>query len=340
MILHHKAITKDIKDIKTDAAAGQYLSAGKVAADLVKIVLGPVDVDPSTKLMTQVANGIDCTSDADKAAWAAVSPAFGTDVGACAGLGTQYKCTSIFKMNGPCVAKCMAKTQKFSDSCSTAFGDLAVCGFKNCKSACITGDPNSKSCVTCNEQKCDPAFHASTGFEITCKYDQGCNGSTKASLPPITPKSVPLFVAGLLDGFVVENDLTEIEKCYDGGHGLEGDLAKALKAAETEDWATVIEDLQAFASKLPAELKTCENLATDVLALEAWAKIFTDKTKLEETIAKNLLMHKTKITSDITSIKSDWTAEKYFGAGKIAGDLLNLTVGPVHPAHINLAALQ
>jgi len=304
MILHHKAITKDIKDIKTDAAAGQYLSAGKVAADLVKIVLGPVDVDPSTKLMTQVANGIDCTSDADKAAWAAVSPAFGTDVGACAGLGTQYKCTSIFKMNGPCVAKCMAKTQKFSDSCSTAFGDLAVCGFKN------------------------------------CKYDQGCNGSTKASLPPITPKSVPLFVAGLLDGFVVENDLTEIEKCYDGGHGLEGDLAKALKAAETEDWATVIEDLQAFASKLPAELKTCENLATDVLALEAWAKIFTDKTKLEETIAKNLLMHKTKITSDITSIKSDWTAEKYFGAGKIAGDLLNLTVGPVHPAHINLAALQ
>jgi len=120
---------------------------------------------------------VDCSSDADKAAWTAISPDFATDVSACAGLGTKYKCTSIFKMNGPCVSSCMAKTQHFSDSCSTAFGDLATCGFKNCKSACITGDPNSQSCVTCNEQKCSPAFHASTGFEITCKYFQGCNGT-------------------------------------------------------------------------------------------------------------------------------------------------------------------
>jgi len=50
-------------------------------------------------------------------------------------------------------------------------------------------------------------------------------------------------------------------------------------------------------------------------------------------------MHKPMITSDLTELKSDWTAEQYFSAGKKAGDLLNLVVGPVHPAH-HLAALQ
>ena len=39
----------------------------------------------------------------------------------------------------------------------------------------FSGDPDAESCVTCNEQKCSPAFHSSTGFEVQCKYDKDCN---------------------------------------------------------------------------------------------------------------------------------------------------------------------
>jgi hypothetical protein len=153
-IVHEAEIAKDVKIEAADWAAGNYFKSGIVSADMVTILMGPLDKSyfetkalSSAKLMTQVSATVDCSSDADQAAWASVSPNFGTDVSACAGLSTPYKCTSIFKMNGPCVASCMQKTQSFSASCSAAFGDLAVCGFKNCKSACITGDPNAPSCV-------------------------------------------------------------------------------------------------------------------------------------------------------------------------------------------------
>jgi hypothetical protein len=67
-----------------------------------------------------------------------------------------------------------------------------------------------------------------------------------------------------MDSFVEENNLTEIEACYNGGHSLEGDLAKALKAAEGKDWVEAIADLKDFAQGLPAEFTTCENLLSDV----------------------------------------------------------------------------
>jgi hypothetical protein len=54
---------------------------------------------------------------------------------------------------------------------------------------------------------------------------------SKGALPPITPKSAAGFVAGLLEGFVQENKLDEIEKCFDGAAPLESDLAKLLADA-------------------------------------------------------------------------------------------------------------
>jgi len=44
----------------------------------------------------------------------------------------------------------------------------------------------------------------------------------------ITPKAVAGVVAGMLDGFVEENNLKEIEKCYNGGSTIETAIAAAL----------------------------------------------------------------------------------------------------------------
>jgi len=62
-----------------------------------------------------------------------------------------------------------------------------------------------------------------------------------AALPPITPKAVGGFVAGLLDGFVEENHLKEIEGCFDNAKPLEADLAKALADAKAGSWADAVE---------------------------------------------------------------------------------------------------
>jgi len=153
------------------------------------------------------------------------------------------------------------------------------------------------------------------------------------------PKSVPQFVAGLLDALVEESNLTEIEACYDGAHALEKDLAKAIKAAEGHEWKSSVEDLYAFASAVPAELTTCKNLVSDVGSIKTWAKIFSSKFVLAETIAKNLLLHHKKITTDIKAVGHDWSAQQFFEAGKAAGDALIIAVGPVKHTK-NLAFLQ
>jgi len=152
------------------------------------------------------------------------------------------------------------------------------------------------------------------------------------ALPPITPKSVAGVIAGLLDGFVEENKLTEIEACYDGGKPLEADLAKALADAKADNIPAAIEDLMAVVAAFPAELANCKAVSTDLSAVIAWAQIFKDTTKLKATIEKNLLVHHKAILADVASVEADYTGGKYFDAGKAAADALILAVGPVHPA--------
>jgi hypothetical protein len=45
LAFHRKEIMGDVGTIKSDFEAGQYVPAGKLAADLVKLVLGPVEPD-------------------------------------------------------------------------------------------------------------------------------------------------------------------------------------------------------------------------------------------------------------------------------------------------------
>ena len=147
-----------------------------------------------------------------------------------------------------------------------------------------------------------------------------------------TPKAIVSVVAGIVDAFVEENKLTEIEACYSGSEVIETDLAAALKAAEAKDWMGAIAHLKDVAAEIPAALSNCK-MGDDISAIKTWAKIFKDETKLEEIITKNLIMHKAKITDDIQTIKTDYTAEKYFDCGKAIGDALILALGPVHLSH-------
>ena len=43
---------------------------------------------------------------------------------------------------------------------------------------------------------------------------------------------------------------------------------------------------------MPQEVNTCENMPDDLSAIESWATIFTNKTKLISTVTKHYLLHK------------------------------------------------
>jgi len=111
---------------------------------------------------------------------------------------------------------------------------------------------------------------------------------------------------------------------------LEGDdIVDAVKDLIKGDTADAILKLKDFVSKLPTQLKGCESAEPELEAIVQWGKIFTDKKKLEETVAKNLALHHKKITEDVEEVKADWTAAKYFEAGQAAGDLIVTGIGKV-----------
>ena len=131
------------------------------------------------------------------------------------------------------------------------------------------------------------------------------------ALPPITPKSVGGFVAGLLDGFVVENNLSEIEKCYENGAPIEAELAKVLADAKDGNWADAIQQLQTIAAAFPAELAACKSSTTDIALLSPGLRESTRKlsrrTSSYTTPRLRLMSRKLRLT---TPLESSWTPVK------------------------------
>ena len=74
----------------------------------------------------------------------------------------------------------------------------------------------------------------------------------------------------------------------------------------------------------------------DVAAIEAWAQIFTEPTKLSETVAKHWLFHGNQIKQDIAQEEADWSAGDYFDAGKDTAAALTLAVGPIENGVANM----
>jgi len=90
--------------------------------------------------------------------------------------------------------------------------------------------------------------------------------SNMKALPPAV-KGVPIFIAGMMDAFVEENKLTEIEACYNGGKPIEADIAAAIKDAEAGNIPQAITDLEKVVTDFPAALQTCESMGDDIKAI-------------------------------------------------------------------------
>ena len=123
------------------------------------------------------------------------------------------------------------------------------------------------------------------------------------------------FVAGFMYGMTGDNNLTEIEACYQGGVLMYDEVERALYDINMGGWDY---DTQAglefalVALQIPQSLKTCENMDEDLAALESWASIFKDPARLSAVVGKHWLFHKNEIKADIGKLETDWAAGNYF----------------------------
>jgi len=57
----------------------------------------------------------------------------------------------------------------------------------------------------------------------------------------------------------------------------------------------------------------------DIKKIEDWAQVFTQPSTLAKELSKNWLLHSKKVKNDIAQEEADWSAQKYFDAGKDTG---------------------
>ena len=141
--------------------------------------------------------------------------------------------------------------------------------------------------------------------------------------------AVPDFVAGFIYGMTGDNHLTEIEACYQGGEQIVTDSQTAISDFTSGNFFKGIKDAGTVWNEVGGAMTTCKGMDDDISAIESWATIFTEPTKLASTVGKHWLFHGSQIKADFAKEQSDWAAKSYFDAGKDIADALTLAVGPI-----------
>jgi len=142
---------------------------------------------------------------------------------------------------------------------------------------------------------------------------------------------LPDLAAGFVYGMVGDNHLEEIEACYAGVSPLWTYLDASLKDLEAFHIFAAIKQFEKFVYNFQTDMAPCMHGAMhdDLSAIEEWAGAFKHPESLVANATKHFLLHKKRITGDIASIKSDWSADKYFATGADAADLITTLVGPI-----------
>lgn len=149
--------------------------------------------------------------------------------------------------------------------------------------------------------------------------------------------AIPDFVAGFIYGMTGDNDLTEIEACFQGTQEMYNEITTGIADIEKGGWDNITQGVLYFAIALleiPDALKTCENMDEDITAIEQWFSVFKDPSSLAADVSKALLFHKNQVMADASAIEADWEATNYFQSGVDLADLMTLVLGPIESSLI------
>lgn len=142
----------------------------------------------------------------------------------------------------------------------------------------------------------------------------------------IDAKAIPDFVAGFIYQLTGDNKMTEIEQCWTGGEGMVEDAEAALADIKAGHYIKGAQDIYKVVQEFSPALANCKNMGDDIAKIEAWAEVFTHPGTLTKELSKNWLLHHKKVKADIAQEKTDWSAKKYFDAGKDTGAAIEILV--------------
>jgi hypothetical protein len=141
--------------------------------------------------------------------------------------------------------------------------------------------------------------------------------------------ALPDFAAGFMYGMVGDNHLAEMEACYAGVTPLMTYAEAAFKDIEAFHIFAAMKQLEEMVYHFQLDIAPCTNMGDDIQEIEQWAAIFKQPKALVSQATKHYLLHKKAITTDIATVKADWSAASYFAAGRAAADLVTVLVGPM-----------
>ena len=143
---------------------------------------------------------------------------------------------------------------------------------------------------------------------------------------------VEQFVAGIVFGLIQKDDLTKIQACLTDAGTLETEIEAAVTDFSKGDLTDILAGIEIVGKviqELPADLGDCKGMETDIARIEAWAAIFSDPTKLVQTLLTNVVSHFSEIATDSTKIVSDFKAAAYYNSGDDIATVLVLALGAV-----------
>ena len=143
---------------------------------------------------------------------------------------------------------------------------------------------------------------------------------------------VEQFVAGLIYGLIQKDDLTKIQTCLKDASGLETEIEQAVadfSKGDITDIMAGVELVGKIIQELPTDLGDCQAMQDDINRIEAWAQIFSDPTKLVQTLLTNVVAHFSQISADASATVTAFKSADYYHAGDDISDLLVQALGPV-----------
>jgi len=160
--------------------------------------------------------------------------------------------------------------------------------------------------------------------------------------PAISAMAVPDFLAGFVYGMVQDNQLVEIEGCAQGWEIMLPEIQTGINDIKAGGWNNDTQAALEFALvilQIPQALHACESMQDDIAAIESWAQIFTNPAQLAATVSKNMVFHKSAISSDMTALTTDWDAGEYVSAGEDLAQLMIDLIGPIETTELGISAM-
>ena len=143
------------------------------------------------------------------------------------------------------------------------------------------------------------------------------------------------FIGGLLYGLIEDNHLDQVQTCLKDAGTFISDAEKAVSDVTSGSFSSAASDVKDAVHEIETMFSSggdCTSFAKDIAAVTAWANV--GWFKLAETVAKDMLFHRTEIEADAKAISTDWNSKNYYQSGQDLANLLTLSLGAVESTEI------